>query len=250
MNMLTGQEILRVVNEYIGVEGGYLLDFTYSNHQEFYPYYCGLNIDPLKLENMTTRQRFIHILETVSPLEQAKILRGVLAKCPPQEHHKYRTKNVADEIKKWADRCEKSAVSGNFSLSFTSDVVERAILDAEVLIRENGATSGIDRIHTTLHGYFLAICDGVNISHNNEASVTALFGLLRQHHPKLQPIGPRADDITRMLRSLSTIIDALNPLRNQASVAHPNPNLLAEDEAWLVINAARALLHYIEKKVG
>jgi hypothetical protein len=29
--------VVRVVNDYIGVSGGYLGDFTYRTHQEFYP---------------------------------------------------------------------------------------------------------------------------------------------------------------------------------------------------------------------
>jgi hypothetical protein len=133
--------------------------------------------------------------------------------------------------------------------SITSDVVERAIRDAKVLIRENGATSGIDRIHTTLHGYLINVCDQANIVHNNNANIPALFGLLRQHHPSLQPSGPRSNDVTTILRALASIIDVMNPVRNQASVAHPNPVLLAEDEAWLVVNAARTFLQYLSQKL-
>jgi hypothetical protein len=44
-------------------------------------------------------------------------------------------------------------------------------------------------------------------------------------------------------------VDALNPLRNKASVAHANPVLLPEPEAMLVINAARSILHYVDEKV-
>jgi len=60
---LTRPEIYSIVNDYIGVEGGYLCDFTYASHAEFYPYYCDLNINPLELEGMTTRARFLFILE-------------------------------------------------------------------------------------------------------------------------------------------------------------------------------------------
>ncbi|HYK00671.1 MAG TPA: hypothetical protein VE974_02880 [Thermoanaerobaculia bacterium] len=60
---LTRPEIFSVVSGYIGVDGGYLCDFTYSSHAEFYPYYCDLDINPLELEGMTTRNRFIKILD-------------------------------------------------------------------------------------------------------------------------------------------------------------------------------------------
>jgi abortive infection Abi-like protein len=250
MSALTPQEIHRLVNDYIGVEAGYLNGFSYSKHQEFYPYYCGLDIDPLKLEGMTTKQRFIHILQNASPADQAKILRGTLAKSPPSATDERRTPEFAAEIESWARRCDGSVVPGALTLSVTSDVVNRAISDAEILIKQNGATSGLDRIHTTVHGYLLAVCDMASIAHNNEANITTLFALLRQHHPRLQPIGPRADDVTKILRALAQIIDVLNPMRNQASLAHPNPELLGEDEAWLVINAARSFMHYVSRRLS
>jgi hypothetical protein len=37
-------------------------------------------------------------------------------------------------------------------------------------------------------------------------------------------------------------MDALNPVRNRATVAHPNAELLEKEEAMLVINVARTLL--------
>ena len=43
-------------------------------------------------------------------------------------------------------------------------------------------------------------------------------------------------------------VDALNPVRNNASVAHPNEVLIGEPEAMLVINTVRTLLSYLENK--
>jgi hypothetical protein len=43
---MTNQEILRPINRYIGVSNdGYLGDFTYQTHEEFYPEFCGLDIN-------------------------------------------------------------------------------------------------------------------------------------------------------------------------------------------------------------
>jgi hypothetical protein len=42
----------------------------------------------------------------------------------------------------------------------------------------------------------------------------------------------------------------LNPVRNNASVAHPNEQLLGRDEALLVINVGRTLLSYLDAKVA
>jgi hypothetical protein len=41
----------------------------------------------------------------------------------------------------------------NPSPAFTTDVVERALVDAEQLLSGSGPISAVDRVHTALHGY-------------------------------------------------------------------------------------------------
>lgn len=74
--------------------------------------------------------------------------------------------------------------------------------------------------------------------------------LLRQSHPALAANGPRTEDIKRILGAMATVLDSLNPIRNNASIAHPNDELLGEPEAHLVINAARTVFAYLEAKLG
>lgn len=130
-----------------------------------------------------------------------------------------------------------------------SDVVARAIADAEVLLRSTGATSGVDRVHTALHGYLTAACAAEGIAHPADASMAALLKVLRREHPRLQDLGPRPGDIERILNACGTIADALSPVRNRTSVAHPNKMLLPAEEAALVINAARTVLSYLSAKL-
>jgi hypothetical protein len=245
---LTRQEVMKVVNRYIGVSGGYLGDFSYRTHAEFYPEYCGLDIDP-QLLGGTTRERFISILTDAQPADQARILRGVLERFPLGEIPPTRTQSLRDEIESWIRRLEGMSPIGPPTPHITSDVVARAIGDAETLIRTSGATSGVDRIHTALHGYLLAVCGQAGILYPPDATLTQLFRLLRNHHPALQSIGPRPQDVEQVLRASASIMDALNPVRNRASVAHPNPFLLPSEEAMLVINIARTLLHYLDSKL-
>jgi hypothetical protein len=134
------------------------------------------------------------------------------------------------------------------TLEITSAVVERALLDFETLTKLHGAVSGIDRVHTALHGYLIVICRGANISHNAGAEITALFNLIRQQHPKFQALPPGTES-QKMLRGLAQIVDAMNPVRNNSSLAHPNENLIEEPEAMLAANAVRSLLHYLNMKL-
>jgi hypothetical protein len=134
-------------------------------------------------------------------------------------------------------------------LEITSATVTRALGDFEALLASHGgAVSGVDRIHTALHAYLEAVCDEVGIAHNKDAGITTLFQLVRQQHPKLQSHAPGVE-ADRMFRGLAQIVDALNPVRNRKSMAHPNEDLLEEPEAMLVINAVRSLLHYFNEKL-
>ena len=135
------------------------------------------------------------------------------------------------------------------TLATSSAVVQRALKDFETLLREGGAVSGVDRIHTALHGHLLEICRQSNISHSPGADITTLFNFIRQQHPKFQNHAPGTDS-QKMFRGLAQVVDAMNPVRNQSSMAHPNPVLLDEPEAMLVANAVRSLLHYLNMKLA
>ncbi|MBI2428125.1 MAG: abortive infection family protein [Ignavibacteriales bacterium] len=131
----------------------------------------------------------------------------------------------------------------------TTSTVERALKDAQNLLQTSGPASAVDRVHTALHGYLKKICDEQPISYGIDPSIGDLFSAIRDHHPKFIPTGPHDPDILKILRGCSKIIDAVNILRNRASVAHPNPVLLEEPEAILVINTVRTLLHYVDSKI-
>lgn len=134
-------------------------------------------------------------------------------------------------------------------LETTSLAVDRALNDFEILVNSSGGPiSGLDRIHTALHGYLRVMCNEAAIPYADDADIAALFGLIRKQHPKFQSLSPDLDGV-KILRGLASIIDALNPVRNRHSMAHPNEVLLAEPEARLAVNAAKTVLHYLESKL-
>jgi hypothetical protein len=243
---LKQSEINKLVYKYMGVSGGYLANFSYQSHYEFY-IDLDLDINPYKYDG-TTRERFIKILSESTPEVQARILEGVLSHFP-EGGSRIRTKELANEIRNWITRLRSGFQVEQPTLRITSEVVERALLDAQELMRSTGATSGVDRIHTAIHGYLREICQNAALAIKDDMALTELFKQVREAHPAFRELGPRSDEILRILRALATILDTFNPLRNKASVAHPNPVLLPEPEAMLVINSARSILHYIDEKV-
>lgn len=244
---LTEQEALRLVNRYIGVDSGYLGDFSYRTHTEFYPEYCGIyDIFPDELDG-TTRQRFITIVTKQTPDRQAKILRGVLERFPPDTEARRQFKPTVEE---WIRQLEGApVVASPMPIASMSAVVRQALIDAENLIRTSGPASAVDRVHTALHGHVNTLCAEVNIGLPERPTLQVAVKKLRENHPRLTPTGQRADEVSRVLYSMAATLDALTTLRNNATPAHPNDALLGDQEALLAINAARTIFAYIDSKV-
>lgn len=243
MSSLKRSEIYSVVESYIGVSGGYLGDFSYRTHREFYPHYCDLEIYPDEYEG-TTRERFIKILETQPIENQVKILRGVLDRFPERTDGKKQI--LLNLISRLESLIHPGKVLHVPRIEDTTEVVKRALKDAGQL---PDPFSRIDRIHTALHGHLIFLCKNEGIVPNPQATITAIYGLLRQHHPALKSLGSRDKDMNDIINGLAKCLDALNNLRNNSSLAHPN-ELLESAEADLAVNAANTFFHYINAKLN
>ena len=75
------------------------------------------------------------------------------------------------------------------------------------------------------------------------------FKLLQNQHPTISDFGSRRDEIKKILRSIANILDALNTIRNHASMAHPNEQILDDHEAMLSINITKTFIQYLDKKI-
>lgn len=130
-------------------------------------------------------------------------------------------------------------------LRITGSTINQAINDARTLINTQGPTSAIDRVHTVLHGYLKQVCKDANITHDDDATINQLVNLLKTSHPALATKNENTDQI---LKSLGNVLDKLNPVRNNSSLAHPNQTLLEQDEAMFVINTVNTVLSYLNSK--
>ena len=255
MSGLKDPEIVRIVNRYIGVSGGYLglpERFTYRTHSDFYAEYCDLSVDLSPFEG-TTRETFMAALASLSPRDQAKVLRGVIERFPPDEPGAPASRPATVAVLlRYIERLESGPLIASQTPQITSDVVLRALQDAENLIsnQTSGPTSAVDRVHTVLHGYLIAVCEGAGIAYGERQTMVALLRKLEAEHPSLTDLGPRSQDIKTVLNASASILDALLPVRNQGSMAHPNAELLGEPEARLIINVGRTLLNYLDAKLS
>ncbi len=248
MNEMTAVERRKLTEVYLGVNAGFLGDF--ENVSVLSEFYAQFNIDAKpRAIAATNRQRFEQILEMSSATDQAAIIRGALEMHPPDPvRRKTRTQDLHDELIAVADRLDGCMAVSAKKPIITSNVVEKAINEAEVLIGKHGFPSAVDRVHTMLHGYLLNVCNDSDIECNSKELMSGLFSKIRANHPAFENSGPRKNEMTQIFRAMSNIMDQLNPIRNEGSMAHPNELLMEPPEAALAINLARTILHYIDMK--
>lgn len=132
----------------------------------------------------------------------------------------------------------------------TSDVVERALFDAERMVTDGNPVNAVDRAHTALHGFLKQICTEAGlVCPTGDPSLTDFVKLLRTQHPKFLPKAHHGELAGNVMKATSAICDALNTIRNRASMAHANEKLLDDADAMLAINASRTILHYVHHRL-
>ncbi len=130
-------------------------------------------------------------------------------------------------------------------LKITGSTINQAVNDAKILITTQGATSAVDRVHTVLHGYLKKVCDEEKISYPADPTLNQLLKEIKAHH---KAFDIKNENIDQVLKSMANIFDKLNPIRNSSSIAHPNSDLLDQDEAMLIINTVNTILAYLDAK--
>lgn len=247
---MTTNEQRKLVQLYLGVTGGYLAGFDNISLLERFYIGAGLDVNPRELQG-TNREKFEQILASASSADQAVIIRASLARHPPDESAwGTRTNKLHDELSSVADRLEGLPPVASKKPVITTLVVSRAIDDAEELIKATGATSAVDRLHTVLHGYLQAVCTSAGINYAEKTMMSGLFALIRYQHPAFAGSTTRKAELDSIARHISGIMDILNPIRNQASLAHPNKDLLEAPEAFFVVNIVRTILNYLDSKLS
>lgn len=251
MRKLTNVEIMKVVHAYIGVGNGYLGDFSYQTHSEFYPIYCGLDINPYDYPG-PTRERFKAILSSVSPVEQAAIIRGVVKRFPlgAKFAPETRTPELMDELLVWAMELEATGLVEPPERQPDAASVWAALEDARAITASGEAPRAVDRMHTALHAYLRHLCAERGLPGSAKAGLAELWDKLQEYDPAFAGTGPRQSDVASILSAIGTIVAAMNAIRNHASPAHPNKDMLGQPEARLYINVANTILDYVSQKIS
>ena len=127
-----------------------------------------------------------------------------------------------------------------------SGTVQKAVEDAEVFIREGRYDSAVDRVHTAFHGYLRQLLTEHGVAYGADDGLPSLFSKLHGYYgDSIQPTDV-AERLKTILRSAGGMINAVNELRNNNTIAHPNGQLIQKREAQLVIRMVHAVVDYVE----
>lgn len=137
----------------------------------------------------------------------------------------------------------------DFSTISLTEVIGKAISDAELLMGEGKYDSAFDRIHTAFHGYLRKLLDNKGVAYVESDTLSQLYTKL--HTELCSNIGSTeiAELVKRSLRSASGVIAAINEMRNKHSLSHPNNDLLQKREAEFAIRLIKDLSDYINKVI-
>lgn len=133
----------------------------------------------------------------------------------------------------------------DFSSISLTEVISKAIADAELLMEQGKYDSAFDRIHTAFHGYLRKVLDNKQVTYEESDTLSQLYSKL--HTEVGENIGSTeiAELVKKSLRSASGAIAAINEMRNRHSLSHPNDDLLQKREAIFAIKLVKDISDYI-----
>lgn len=137
----------------------------------------------------------------------------------------------------------------DFSTISLTEVISKAIADAELLMSQGKYDSSFDRIHTAFHGYLRKVLENRGVSYEESDTLSQLYNKLHTDISARIGSAPISDLIKTTMRSASGVVTSINDLRNRHSLAHPNDELLKEREAVFVIKLIKDLSEYINSIV-
>lgn len=263
MEKLKRTDVNKVIS-YIGVNNGYLGEFTQAKLKQFY---SDNNLDIEPFDNTkyqgTTKNRFETILFEAEKNVQVVIIEAILEFYSLE----YFEEKVEDEYslfnQKDYERKEKlynaliqmvDSLKGdifNFEdLKHDKEFVKATLDQAMTLINNHSYATAVDRTHTAIHYYLKDLCKEEGITFDTDlVKIQDIWSKMKTEHPDFNiDLKDSQKPINQTINAISKFLENMNDVRNKYVYAHHTDDILGEDEARFVINIAHAILFYIDGK--
>ena len=245
----------RKLEEFLGMGGGYVLDFSNRTFREFIHDSIGLDIDDVAIGgNGSKAWRLRHFWSEQPDYIVGKLLKDMIQSVESQEQLEdfgvvrygvKRTEAHKAEVMKIAERLLQSAPVGDtkviavLSKREEFDRLAKGVLDS---INKNDPESGLDRLHTFTITYIRSLCEKHRVPVDRDEPLHSLKG---KYVKKLKERGLIESEMTeRILKSSISVLEHFNDVRNNMSLAHANP-VLNRAESLLIFNHVTSLITFI-----
>lgn len=152
------------------------------------------------------------------------------------------------ELLEILNKSEETSTNISFyNIEDKNDTIKMAVKDAELFISKGDYDSAVDRVHTAFHGYLRQLLEEHDKKSYEKDSLPSLYNKLHDYYSSaIEPkeVGTRIKEI---LRSANGMINAVNEIRNNNTLSHPNVILIRKREAQLVIRLISVLIDYINE---
>jgi hypothetical protein len=226
--------------------GGYLLNFSNRTFEEFVFDSTGRAIDDAKYQQGSGSKA--NRLRAFWSLEPDHVVGKLVADLIDYRETDYVTpadRDLVDYCRGVAQRLLSEApVIDLNAIAPTSDAREfdllaRAVRDS---IERNEPVAGLDRLHTFMVHFVRGLAEARGITVDRSKPLHAILG---EYVKSLRAAAlVRSDMADRILRSAISTLDAFNHVRNELSLAHPNP-LLGYDESLLILNHVASVVRFV-----
>ena len=231
----------------LGMEDGYVLDFTDRTFAEFFALDLQINIEDQKFQSNGTSKakRLRAFLQQAEDAQAALALRGLWL-CRERQGRLERPEHAAETRRQYQEIVDRLAGAGPSLAGAIERFADNATLDELVAAIERDLKAGkphvaVDRLHTYCMKKF-----GYLLTERGEA-ISDMDPLNARAGRYLNPLRREAKThpITdRIMRNTVDTFELLNGVRNNASLAHDN-ELMAVAEAQFVFESVIALLRFI-----
>lgn len=240
------------IEKFLGMGGGYVLDFSNRTFEEFVGSALGLNIYDEKYHYASNSKANIlrGFIKVESNYVLGKLLNSFceyyLAKIQTGSTFFQTDEKLYESCLKIAEKlCQDSIIDNIEAIKPNSDDKDFAVLSKSIKesIEKNEPETALDRLHTFLVKYVRQLCDNHNLTHNRDEPINSIFGKYVKFITKNKLIeSEMAENI--LLYSI-TILSSFNHVRNNKSFAHDNP-ILNYNESILIFNNISNSIKFIE----
>lgn len=137
----------------------------------------------------------------------------------------------------------------DFSAISLTEVISKAVADAELFMSQGKYDSAFDRVHTAFHGFLRKVLDNKGVTYEESDTLSQLYTKLHDKIESEISFSEIAELVKKTLRSTSGAVSAINEMRNRHSLSHPNSSIIDKREAEFAIKIIKDITDYINSVV-